>query len=95
MGRRLAFAVAVHTVTGTVWLHAGESPSSDLAALIRNEDCWEPEAAAPVAAVEEPPRSGRGSSKAAWARYAETVGVTVDDGWDRDQIIEAVDAARG
>lgn len=38
-----------------------------------------------------PPESGAGSSRAAWADYATTVGVDVPDGASRDDIIELVD----
>ena len=54
-----------------------------------------PEGPAPadadVSAV-EPPRVGRGSSKAAWLDYAAALGVAVDDGMSRDDIVAAVDA---
>lgn len=40
-----------------------------------------------------PPRKGKGSSREAWAAYAGTVDVTVEDDWSREDIIAAVDAA--
>lgn len=39
--------------------------------------------------VEEPPRSGPGSNKAAWVAYAESRGVTITDDMGREDIIEA------
>lgn len=103
MGRRLACAVAVHTETGAVWCASGSSPSPDVAALIRNPDVWADAAPAREERVEltnaaeglEPPRSGRGSSRNAWAVYAAGVGVDVTDEMDRDAIIAAVDEAVG
>lgn len=41
----------------------------------------------------EPPRKGKGSGRDAWAAYAETVDVVVEDDWSREDIIAAVDAA--
>lgn len=38
-----------------------------------------------------PPKAGRGASRQAWADYAGTVGVDVDDDMTRDDIIEAVE----
>jgi hypothetical protein len=42
---------------------------------------------------DEPPRSGKGSSKDAWAAFAATHGVAVDDEASRDDIIAALVAA--
>jgi hypothetical protein len=42
----------------------------------------------------EPPRSGRGSSRAAWSFYADTIGATYPPDATREHIIAAVDAAR-
>jgi hypothetical protein len=63
-----------------------EVPSLDVAAVV---------AAARWAAGDRdpaPPRAGRGASKDAWAKYAETLGVTVPAGASRDDIIAVVDA---
>jgi hypothetical protein len=49
---------------------------------------------APTAAESEPPRSGAGSSRAAWAAYAQSAGVDFDESATRDEIIAAVDDAR-
>ena len=38
-------------------------------------------------ADQPPPRSGKGSSKEAWAAYAQAKGVTVDEGMSREDII--------
>lgn len=43
----------------------------------------------------QPPRSGKGSGKGAWAEYAAAVGVHVPDGASAADIIAAVDAAKG
>lgn len=40
----------------------------------------------------EPPRTGAGSGKQAWAAFAASLGITTD-GLSRDEIIAAVDAA--
>jgi hypothetical protein len=42
--------------------------------------------------VAEPPRTGRGSGRKAWAEYAAAIGLDVDDDDGRDDIIDAVDA---
>jgi hypothetical protein len=47
---------------------------------------------APTSSIPEPPRVGRGSSRDAWAAYAEGLGVPVADDASRDDIIAAVDA---
>lgn len=43
--------------------------------------------------VKPPAKSGPGSGKAAWQDYATSVGVTVDDSADRDDIVKAIAAA--
>lgn len=43
--------------------------------------------------VGEPPRTGRGSGREPWARYAHAAGVHISDDMNRDDIIAAVDAA--
>lgn len=40
-----------------------------------------------------PPQSGAGSSRQAWAEYAEANGVDVQDDWKRDDIIAACEKA--
>lgn len=40
--------------------------------------------------VDPPPKAGPGSSRDAWATYAAQLGVDVDDGDTRDDIIAAV-----
>lgn len=74
-------------------------PGSDVpewaAKRITNPAAWD---TAPAAAeeprssaetLEEPPRSGPGSNKAAWVAYAESKGVTITDDMGREDIIEA------
>lgn len=39
---------------------------------------------------EEPPLGGPGSSREAWAAYAEQLGVAVDDEMSRDDIVDAI-----
>jgi len=41
--------------------------------------------------VQAPPRTGKGSGRAAWAAYAEASGVDVDPDATRDDIIDLVD----
>jgi hypothetical protein len=48
---------------------------------------------AEVAAGDPPPKAGRGSGRDAWAAYADSVGVEVEDGWSRNDIIAAVEGA--
>jgi hypothetical protein len=43
---------------------------------------------------QEPPRVGPGSSREAWAEYADAKGLTVPEGATRDQVIALVDDAR-
>jgi hypothetical protein len=38
-----------------------------------------------------PPKGGKGSDRQAWADYATSLGVEVDDSWTRDDIIQAVE----
>jgi hypothetical protein len=54
---------------------------------------WEPadDAGSQPSEDEAPPKSGRGSARQAWADYATSVGVEVDDDWTRDDIITAVE----
>lgn len=110
MGRRLAENVVVHSPAGTVWCLAGEVPADDIAALILNPSVWaegeqeepvfEQEQVPPVqpeeaAAPQEPPRSGKGASAESWRAYAQEIGVDVDESAGRDDVIAAVDNARG
>jgi hypothetical protein len=48
-------------------------------------------AVAPAPATEAPPKAGPGSSRDAWATYAETLGVTVTEDMSRDDIADAVE----
>ena len=48
-------------------------------------------AGAPPSEDVGPPKAGRGSSRQAWADHAATLGVDVDAGMSRDDIIEAVE----
>ncbi|MGW1998147.1 hypothetical protein [Embleya sp. NPDC001921] len=70
-----------HVKNPKVWSDDGKSPAVQAAG---------PAGDGPV----EPPRSGPGSGKSAWAEYASARGVTVADDASREDIIAAVDAAR-
>lgn len=53
---------------------------------------WGPADAGPPATLDAaPPKAGRGSSREAWAEYAGSIGVDVDDDMSRDDIIDAVE----
>lgn len=101
--RRLAATVHVHEgedgVAGTFVFEAGTVPPPWAVALITNPDAWgeTPPDVSPGdgGADGVPPRHGAGSSRAAWAAYADTVGVDVDEDMSRDDIIAAVDPAGG
>ena len=43
--------------------------------------------------VPEPPRDGVGSGRAAWADYADSIGIPVEMRWSRERIIEACEQA--
>lgn len=62
---------------------------------ITNPKAWavNDEAAAEAADSSDgpPPKNGRGSGTAAWATYAESVGLTVPEDAGRDEIIELVE----
>jgi hypothetical protein len=42
----------------------------------------------------EPPRHGKGSGLEAWRSYADKLGVELEDGMTRDDVIAAVDLAK-
>lgn len=56
-----------------------------------DESTPETEGAADDVAV--PPRSGAGSSRAHWAKYARSLGVREQMNWSRDEIIAALESA--
>lgn len=107
--RKLASTVHVHDPeTGrSVVFQRGSTPPKRLQALITNPDVWEDGAPEPEPVKEEPvdvpaevqsdsdepPRSGKGSSKDAWAEYAAVHGVDFDEDGTRDDIIAAMVAA--
>jgi hypothetical protein len=74
--------VGEHLVSGRV--HMPEATSAAPLTGTPDDD-------APV----EPPRSGRGASKAAWAAYAATLGIESAPDASREDIIAAVDEALG
>jgi hypothetical protein len=79
---------------------------ADHAALITNPKAWEggnlpstesgsskhsdSGTKATVSDPDEPPRSGKGSSKEAWAEFAQSRGVHVEDEDSRDDVIAAL-----
>jgi hypothetical protein len=82
-------------------------PADDLPSwaekAITNPDVWDGDPPAHVAGGDEggstppedsgePPRSGPGSSRDAWAKYARALGVDVTDEMKQSDIIAAVDA---
>ena len=52
-----------------------------------------PESPSAASVSGEPPRAGKGSGRDAWADFAASKGVEVDDEMGRDEIIDAVDEA--
>ena len=62
---------------------------------ITNPNVWDsPAESAPAeSAAGPPPQGGPGASRQVWADYATSKGVTVQDGWKRDDIIEACEKA--
>jgi len=80
----------------------GDDVPPGIAAKITNPKAWvggevptghAPAGTSPGGEVPEPPRSGPGSSKAAWVEYAAARGVNVADDASREDVIAAVDAA--
>ncbi|GAA2774063.1 hypothetical protein [Saccharopolyspora taberi] len=68
----------------------GDTPPAWAADRIKNSKAWEQSPTGSKSeAMEEPPRSGPGSNKAAWVAYAESRGVTITDDMGREEIIEA------
>lgn len=82
MSRRLKFSVMI----GSTVYEAGTEPPEDVAGQITNPDAWDGESSG------EPPRSGKGSSADVWRKYAESLGVTVDEDATRDDIIAQLDS---
>jgi hypothetical protein len=88
----------VHVPVDLDWVVYGpdDEVPAEHAALITNPKAWavppddETEASAAPQVDGEPPRSGAGSSKEAWAAFAEAHGVAVSDEDKRDDIIAAL-----
>lgn len=77
-----------------------EAPSQEDAPPAPDEappaEAPEPDAGADedlVVELPEPPKRGAGSGKDAWAAYARSKGITVTADMNRDEIIDAVEAA--
>lgn len=72
----------------TVVLHKGADVPDRVVALVDDPDAWQD---APAVKEEpEPPRTGRGSGRDAWAAYAAAQGLEVDAEASRDDIIAAL-----
>ena len=76
---------------------ADGNPSDDGLPVVRDNDSGaildSPYESAPVIAddgeeLTPPPLSGRGSGREAWAAYAEAVGLVVEDGTPKSEIVE-------
>ena len=109
MSRRLSSYVHVHLPEGGTRVYGpGDVVPDDHAALIANPRAWVEEAPEPAQApapppspegpaggapAGPPPRSGAGSSAAAWAEYARAHDVVHDEGAGRADIITALTAA--
>lgn len=99
MGRRLERTVTLaDPVTGVpVTYLAGDDVDDETAARITNPKAWQsdsPEESSAASEDGEPPRSGKGSGIDAWRTYAASVGVEHDDDATKQDIIDAVDAAK-
>lgn len=68
-------------------------PANTAAPVQPGEVHEQPNPPAAPAAVEPPPRSGRGSGAPVWAKYASDHGVEVGEDDSRDDIIAALEAA--
>lgn len=92
-----------HGEPGRFVFEAGTVPPEWAVPLITNPDAWADSSGSEAEPGSEPvdtpdggvdgppPRTGQGSSRAAWAEYAESVGVDIDDDMSRDDIIDAID----
>lgn len=84
--------------TRRVRLPAGSNPPEWSWELITNPAAWavKPGKAEPVAEVPDgpPPMHGKGSSRSAWAAYAESHGVHVAPSSSRADIIAVLDQAK-
>lgn len=96
MGRRLRTNVHVHDDNGTSHVFTPRDDVPQWAAeRITNPKAWADDEATndDGPGDGEPPRSGAGSGKAAWAEHAASLGLEVPEGATREDIIAAVDAA--
>lgn len=91
MARRLARNVGMRAPTGEVRVFLAGEEVPGWAADRIDPSFFEGDA---DAAVEAPPRAGKGSGRDEWAAYAASLGVDVDDDAGRDDIIAAVEAAQ-
>lgn len=84
---------ASSTPTRTGFQPIEVTPGRTTAPIVREVDfsAASTEPVVPIA-VAEPPRSGSGSTREAWATYANQTGVPVSDDATRDDVIAAVDA---
>lgn len=97
MGRRLNATVYLHDENDVVrGFGPGDVIPEWVAEQITNPDVWEDDDSADGADEAPgdgaPPRTGKGSSAAAWLAYAKSLGVDVAEDAGRDEIIAAVEA---
>lgn len=88
--KELAAVVHVYDDGGTVHVFGpGDDVPGWAAGKITNPKAWQAEETA-----DEPPRTGRGSSREAWVAYAEGLGIAVPDDASKDDIVALVDSRR-
>lgn len=62
--------------------------------VITNPKVWVGDDEPEEVSSEEPPRHGKGSSLDAWRTYAGKLGLELEDGMSRDDVIAAVDLSK-
>lgn len=73
-------------------VHAALFDATDLEVDAELLDTTEADTEGPDAAVDEPPRSGRGSGEEAWRAFLDKQGVNYPDDANRDELVELWDA---
>lgn len=93
MGRRLNATVYLYDENEVVRSFGpGDVVPDWVADQITNPDIWEDDGESRSDDNGVPPKTGKGSSREAWAAYAESIGFTVHEDAGRDEIIAAVEA---
>lgn len=72
---------------------AGRAQPADGTAPAAAPASSEPHEREEAAPIQEPPRSGQGSTQRAWHEYATSLGLELDEDTPRDEIFDAVDAS--